>query len=86
MPRALTVKRTVVPKSGRAEYMKRLRDRQAYYERAGCKLLVFEEAGLPGAFIEFTEGPNAAVLSAAHERSPEQLLDANRIYQEVELR
>jgi len=83
--RALTVKRTVVPKSGRAHYMARLRERQGYYKRAGCKFWVFEEAGLPGAFIEFTEAPNAAVLSAAHEGAPEPLMDANRIYQEVEL-
>ena len=85
MPRALTVKRTVVPKSGRAEYMKRLRDRQAYYERAGCKLLVFEEAGLPGAFIEFTEGPSRAVLAAALVGAPEGGGDPGRVYQEVEL-
>ena len=85
MPRALTVKRTVVPKSGRAAYMIRLRERQAYYQRAGCKFWVCEETGLPGAFIEFTEGPSPAVLSSAHERAPEPLLDANRIYQEVEL-
>lgn len=85
MPRALTVKRTVVPRNGRAEYMTRLRERQGYYKRAGCKFWVFEEAGLPGAFIEFTEGPSAAVLAAAHEGAPEQLMDANRIYQEVEL-
>ena len=85
MPRALTVKRTVVPRNGRAEYMTRLRERQGYYKRAGCKFWVFEEAGLPGAFIEVTEGPSAAVLAAAHESAPEQLMDANRIYQEVEL-
>ncbi|HET7456834.1 MAG TPA: hypothetical protein VFJ74_04200 [Gemmatimonadaceae bacterium] len=85
MPRALTVKRTVVPKSGRAEYIARLRERQSYYKRAGCSFWVFEEAGLPGAYIEFTEAPSAKVLAAAHDAAPEQLMDANRIYQEVEL-
>jgi len=85
VPRALTVKRTVVPKSGRAEYMTRLRERRAYYKRAGCTFWVCEETGLPGAYIEFTEGPSAAVLAAAHEGAPEQVMDSNRIYQEVEL-
>jgi hypothetical protein len=85
MTRALTVKRTVVPKSGRREYLDRLKARTAYYERAGCSFWVFEEAGLPGAFIEFTEAPSAEVLSAAHAAGPEPPLDAHRIYMKVEL-
>lgn len=85
MPRALTVKRTVVPKSGRGEYVERLRERKAHYKRAGCTFWVFEEAGLPGAFIEFTEAPNAPALAAAHASAPEPPLDAHRIYTEVEL-
>ncbi|MFL5576467.1 MAG: hypothetical protein ACJ79S_10915 [Gemmatimonadaceae bacterium] len=85
MPRALTVKRTVVPKGERKVYLERLKQRTAYYTRAGCNFWVFEEAGLPGAFIEFTEAPSAAVLSAAHAAGPEPPLDAHRIYTQVEL-
>lgn len=85
MARALTVKRTVVPKNSRKEYLVRLRERKAYYKGAGCHFWVCEESGLPGAFVEFTEAPTAAVLSAAHAASPEPPLDAHRIYTEVEL-
>lgn len=85
MPRALTVKRTVVPRSGRGEYLGRLRERKAYYKRAGCSFWVCEEAGLPGAFVEFTEAPAARTLAAAHAAAPEPPLDAHRIYLEVEL-
>ena len=46
---------------------------------------MFEEAGLPGAFIEFTEGPSAAVLAAALAAAPESNGDPARVYQEVEL-
>ena len=84
-PRALTIKRTVVPQSGRQEYLARLRERKAYFARAKCNFWVFEEAGLPGAFLEFTEAPERAMLSAAHMANPDPILDAARIYQEVEL-
>lgn len=85
MSRALTVKRTVVPRTGRKEYLGRLRERKAYYERKGCHFWVCEETGLPGAFVEFTEAPTAAALAAAHASAPEPPLDAHRIYTEVEL-
>ena len=61
MPRALTIKRTVVTQPARKEYLERLRVRRDYYQRASCNFWVFEEAGLPGAFIEFTEATDAAV-------------------------
>ena len=85
MARSLTVKRTVVPKSGRAEYLARLKERQAYYEKAGCRLWVCEETGLPGAFIEFTEASSPQILAKAHAAGPEPPLDAHRIYEEVKL-
>jgi len=46
---------------------------------------VFEEAGLPGAFLEFCEAPDAATLARAHASAPERMLDPARIYHEVEL-
>ena len=54
MPRALVMKRTIVPLPDRARYMERLQKRKAYYASAGCNFWVFEEAALNGAFIEFT--------------------------------
>ena len=85
MPRALTIKRTVVPQPARKEYLERLRVRRDYYQRASCNFWVFEEAGLPGAFIEFTEAPDAAVLNAAHANAPDVVFDATRVYKEVEI-
>lgn len=85
MPRALTIQRTIVPASERARYLERARQRAAFYTKAGCHFWVFEEAALPGAFIEFTEAKDKATLSAAHAAAPEKLVDAKRIYQEVEL-
>jgi hypothetical protein len=46
---------------------------------------VFEETGLPGAFLEFFEAPDAKTLARAHASSPERVLDPARIYHEVEL-
>ena len=85
MPRALTLKRTVVPHADRKRYLERLRVRRDYYKRANCTFWVFEEAGLPGAFIEFTEAADAAVLNAAHANAPDAVFDATRVYREVEI-
>jgi hypothetical protein len=85
VPRSLTLKRTVVPHSDRKRYLERLRVRRDYYKRANCTFWVFEEAGLPGAFIEFTEAADAATLNAAHANAPDVVFDATRVYKEVEI-
>jgi hypothetical protein len=46
---------------------------------------VFEEANLPGAFLEFVEAPDADTLARAHAAAPDPALDPARIYREVEL-
>jgi hypothetical protein len=85
MPRALSVQRSIVPSVERAKYIERLKARKEHYERAGCKFWVFEEAALPGAFIEFTESASADALTAAHAAAPEKVLDPDRIYHELDL-
>ena len=85
MPRALSIHRVIVPVADRAKYLERLRAKKEHYEKAGCKLWVFEEAALPGAFMEFTEAATAAGLAAAHASAPDQVLDPARIYTELEL-
>ena len=85
MARALIMKRTIVPLPERARYVERLKKRKTYYASAGCSFWVFEEAALNGAFIEFTEAPDRGTLQAALAEAPDQVLDANRIYQEVSL-
>jgi hypothetical protein len=85
MPRTLSIQRSIVPAAERPKYLERLRTRKAHYEAAGCEFWVFEEAALPGAFIEFTEAADAVALATAHAAAPEQVLDPARIYTEVEL-
>ena len=53
MPRALSIKRSIVPLSERVKYLERLKARKDYYQHASCEFWVFEEAALTGAFIEF---------------------------------
>ena len=85
MPRALSIKRSIVPAADRAKYLERLKARKAHYERAGCEFWAFEEAALTGAFIEFVEATDAATLEAAHAAAPEAVLDPSRVYTEVDL-
>jgi len=85
MARSLTVQRTTVPASERERYFERLRARKAHYGAANCRFWVFEESGLQGAFIEFTEADNELALSAAHANAPVKVLDPARIYNETEI-
>ena len=85
MARALVMQRCIVPPGDRKKYLAGLREKRAYYTRAECRFWAFEEAGLPGAFLEFIEGPDVATLTAAQERAPEPPRDPGRIYREVEL-
>jgi hypothetical protein len=85
MPRALTVQRTLVTPPERKKFAERLRQNRDYYAQANCRYWVFEEAGLPGAFLEFTEAPDAQTLARAHASAPGRVLDPARIYHEVEL-
>ena len=86
MARVLTLQRSIVPMHQRKDYIQRLKDRRDHYARASCKFVVFEEVGLPGAFIEFAEAADAATLAAAHSAAPGAMGDSARIYQEVEIR
>lgn len=85
MPRVLTMHRKIVPPPERKTYHDKLRARRDFYARANCKFFAFEEVGLPGAFLEFFEAPDAQTLTAAHAASPDSVGDAARIYREVEL-
>lgn len=86
MPRALTIQRTLVTPPDREKFHERLRRKQEYYARAKCRFWAFEEASLPGAFLEFFEADDPETLARAHAAAPEPVLDPNRVYQEVELR
>jgi hypothetical protein len=79
------MQRTVVPPGDRARFFERARLRETHYVNAGCQFWVFEEAALPGAFIEFTEARDADALKRAHAAAPEPMVDPSRIYEQVEL-
>ena len=86
MPRALTIQRTLVTPPDREKFHEKLKRKQAYYASAKCRFWAFEEASLPGAFLEFFEADDAATLAKAHAGAPDSVLDPNRVYTEVELR
>jgi hypothetical protein len=86
MGRALTIQRTLVTPPERERFHERLRRKKAYYASANCKFWAFEEAGLPGAFLEFFEAVDAETLARAHEGAPDPVLDPNRVYTEVEFK
>ena len=85
MSRVLTMHRKIVPPQERKSYFDRLRAKRDYYKRANCTFWAFEEEGLPGAFLEFFEAPDAQTLTAAHAAAPEPIVDPRRIYRLVEL-
>ncbi len=84
MPRWLTLQRSIVPAGDRKKFMERLRARRAYYAEAKCGFWIFEESGLPGALIEFVEAPDRETLESALAGAPGHIVDAARIYREVE--
>ena len=83
--RALTIHRRIVTPGDRARYLEGARKRREHFERSGCNFWIFEEAGLPGAFVEFTEGPSRPTLAAALAGAPEGGGDPARVYEQVEL-
>ena len=83
--RALTLQRTLVPRADREKYFERIRRKRDHYTAANCRFWVFEEASLPGAFIEFYEADDPEVLSKAHAAAPDKVLDSARVYLAVEI-
>ncbi len=84
-PRALTLQRSIVPFGDRKKFLDKLAARHAYYLAAKCKHWAFEEAELPGAFIEFIEAADGETLGRALSAAPDPVLDRARIYRQVEL-
>jgi hypothetical protein len=85
MPRAISMRHTVVPAADKAEFRERARRSLAHYSMKGCNYWLFEEASLPGAYVEFFEAKDRATLQQAHGDAPVPVLDAARLYIQVEL-
>ena len=85
MPRAISMRHTVVPAAEKAEFRERARQSLAHYAKQGCNYWLFEEASLPGAYVEFMEARDRATLQQAHGSAPVPVLDSARLYVQVEL-
>ena len=77
--------RTIVPVPDRERFYVRARALRTHFQARGCQYWVFEDAELPGAYIEFAEGEDTAALAAAHASAPDSALDPSRMYREVAL-
>jgi hypothetical protein len=84
MPRTLSIETTKLSPDERVPFIDRARARRGHFRDAGCNYWLFEQADTPGAFVEFTEGPDEPTLRSAHESAPEPELEVS-LYVEVEL-
>ena len=85
MPRAISMRQTVVPTGDRDEFIERASRSRAHYGGRGCSYWLFEEATLPGAYVEFFEASDRSKLLEAHRDAPQPILESARMYVEVEL-
>ncbi len=85
MPRALTIHHLFAAPAERQALTARLRARHAHFASLDIRYWVFEEAGRPGAFVEFTEARDPEALASAHAAAPGTAADPARLYTEVEL-
>jgi hypothetical protein len=79
------MRQTIVPSGERDEFRERARRSQTHYVGKGCQYWLFEEASLPGAYVEFFEGNDRETLLRAHRDAPQPVLESARMYIEVEL-
>jgi hypothetical protein len=83
--RAISMRHTVVTTNERNEFRARARLSRAHYAENGCQYWLFEEASLPGAYVEFFEAKDRDTLLRAHRDAPQPVLESARLYVEVEL-
>ncbi|MGH7679858.1 MAG: hypothetical protein ACRENU_15415 [Gemmatimonadaceae bacterium] len=81
----MSIRQTIVPSPERDEFRERARLAQSHYAAKGCHYWLFEEASLPGAYVEFFEAKDRDALLAAHRDAPRPVLESARMYVEVEL-
>ena len=79
------MRHTVVPSGDKAAFRERARAARAHYADLGCQYWLFEEASLPGAYVEFFEAKDRETLLKAHRGAPDPVRDSARMYVEVEL-
>jgi len=79
------MRHTIVTAQDRPAFHARAGLARAHYAKCGCHYWLFEEAHLPGAYLEFFEAGDADTLSRAHQQAPDRVEGAPRVYLEVEL-
>ena len=79
------MRQTVVPAGDRDEFREKAGRARAHYTARGCHYWLFEEATLPGAYVEFFEANDRDTLLKAHSDAPQPILESARMYVEVEL-
>jgi hypothetical protein len=79
------MRQTVVPPGDLDEFLERAGRSRAHYSGKGCQYWLFEEASLPGAYVEFFEASDRQKLLEAHGDAPQPILESARMYVEVEL-
>jgi hypothetical protein len=79
------MRHTIVPLAERAGFRERAGRSRAHYLQAGCQYWLFEEASLPGAYLEFFEAGDPDTLLRAHRDAPAPIDASARLYVEVEL-
>jgi len=85
VPRAISIRHTVVPLGDKKAFRERARKALAHYAGLGCHYWLFEEASLPGAYVEFFEADDRETLLRAHRGAPDPVRESARLYVEVEL-
>ena len=85
MPRAVSMRHTVVPTGNREEFRSRARESRSHYVNSGCRYWLYEEDQLPGAYVEFFEATDLETLERAHRSARGGPHASARVYVEVEL-
>jgi len=83
--RAITMRHTIVPVGSRDEFREQAVRARSHYAAAGCHYWLFEEASLPGAYVEFFESDDPEKLQRAHGSAPDPISESARMYLEVQL-
>jgi hypothetical protein len=80
------MRHSIVPTSDRDDFRERARRSLTHYSSAGCHYWLFEEASLPGAYVEFFEATDPDTLVRAHRGAPDSFVESGgRMYVEVKL-
>ena len=85
MPRAVSMRHTMVPSADRDAFRDRARESRAHYAGAGCRYWLYEEDRLLGAYVEFFEASDQDTLVRAHRTAQGVPQQAARVFLEVEL-